>query len=299
MRPEGALIAERSAAQHCADLLRRGPDPADLLPQFARLGERLARALAPALATLYGGDAPGVFAHPTRDATEHELAGAIGPLAASMVLSSGVPGVSLLAALDGKAVLSLVDRAFGGKGDVPERLPETFALSADLLAQRIESLIARALGEALGHAEPEKVRVLRRDSRFAELAAFPAGMKLTAIDLELSDGARAPWRLTLALPLALLARLFAQGQAGAPPERPVGPADPAAAPFAAVPLPLTAVLVDMAVPLSILSQLQVGAVLPVSVARAVPLRIGDSVIARGTVGAQDDRVALRLTSIAS
>ena len=48
-----------------------------------------------------------------------------------------------------------------------------------------------------------------------------------------------------------------------------------AAPFADLPLPLSAVLVDMAVPFATLSRLAVGQVLPVSVARNVPLRVGE------------------------
>jgi flagellar motor switch protein FliM len=39
-------------------------------------------------------------------------------------------------------------------------------------------------------------------------------------------------------------------------------------------------------------------VLPVAVARQVPLRIGSRTLTRGTVGSQDDRVALQLTTIA-
>jgi flagellar motor switch protein FliM len=63
-------------------------------------------------------------------------------------------------------------------------------------------------------------------------------------------------------------------------------------------LPLSATLVDMRVPLATAAALTPGMVLPVAVARAVPLAAGGSVIARGTVGHQDDRVALKLTQIA-
>jgi flagellar motor switch protein FliM len=36
-------------------------------------------------------------------------------------------------------------------------------------------------------------------------------------------------------------------------------------------------------------------VLPVSVARAVPLRVGETTIAHGSVGAVDERVAVQIT----
>lgn len=79
---------------------------------------------------------------------------------------------------------------------------------------------------------------------------------------------------------------------------PPSAANPAATPFAEMPLPLTATLVEMQVPLSLLATIEPGVVLPVAVARAVPLSIGETVLARGTVGTQDDRVAIKLSQIA-
>lgn len=297
MKPQHTFTAARAAAQHCPELLRRGPEPAELIPQLTRLGERLAKALPMALAALCGGDAPTVTALPPRETSESELAEQIGPLAANALLSSGVPGVTLLASIEGKALLRLVDRAFGGTGEPPVRLPDAFPLSAELMIQRIETLVARCLAAALGHADETELQVLRRDSRFAELAPFPAGIRLIALPVEVMEGMRAPWTLTLALPLAMLPKLLGQGD-GSGAARTLRPANPAREPFSELPLPLSARLVDMAVPLHAVSALEVGAVLPVAVARAVPLRIGERIVAHGTVGAQDDRIALKLTQIA-
>ena len=69
----------------------------------------------------------------------------------------------------------------------------------------------------------------------------------------------------------------------------------AEAPFADIPLTLRAVLVDMAVPFARLAGLAPGDVIPVSVARTVPIAAGGQTIAHGTVGALDDRVAVQLT----
>ncbi|MFM5885121.1 MAG: FliM/FliN family flagellar motor C-terminal domain-containing protein [Novosphingobium sp.] len=295
MKPERAFVAERVAAQHCAELLRRGPEPADLLPQLERLGDRLGSALIPALAPLCGEAPLSCTVLPPRETHETELGEALGALAATVLLSTGVPGVSLLAALDGGAALALVDRAFGGPGNAPAPLPAAFPMSAQLMIERLERMIAAALAAALGHGDDQLVQPLRRASRFADLGAYPAGMRLVALTLELRQDAAAPWSLTLALPLALLPKVLGPGESAAAPR---GQANPAAAPFAGLPLPLSAVLVDMAVPLHTLSTLAVGSLLPVAVARAVPIRVGDAVIARGSVGAQDDRIAVRLTQIA-
>lgn len=295
MKPERAFVAERVAAQHCAELLRCGPEPAELLPALHRLGERFARQLAPALATLLGIEEPAITPLAPLEQGEAELVEAIGNLAANSLLASPAPGVTLLASVDGLAMLRLVDRAFGGKGEAGGPLPDRFPHSAELMIGKIEGLVARALGAALGQGE---LRALRRDARLAELAPFPAGARLAVLPVEVMEGAKAPWKLTLALPLAMLPKLLGGAESPGQPRR-TGAADPAAAPFADLPLPLTARLVDMKVSLSTLAGLVPGMVLPVAVARAVPVAIGETVIARGSVGTQDDCVALRLTQLAS
>ncbi|WP_309622749.1 FliM/FliN family flagellar motor switch protein [Novosphingobium sp.] len=294
MKSAPAFVAERAAAQHCAELLRRGPEPADLLPALARAGERFARALAPALADLIGGDAPTVTALAAGELRENELAQELGALAANSLLAPSAPGVTLLASIDGGAVLRLVDRAYGGKGDAAGPLPAQFPLSAELLIARLEAVIAACLGLALGEGP---LRALKRNPRIAELAPFPAGAPLAVLPIEVMEGKRAPWKLRLVLPLAALPKVLG-GSGGSGPGRAPRPADPAAAPFSEVPLSLVATLVDMNVPLSAIAALEPGAVLPVAVARAVPLSIGGAVIARGSIGAQDDLVAIRLTQIA-
>src|SRR5690606_31566751 len=72
---------------------------------------------------------------------------------------------------------------------------------------------------------------------------------------------------------------------------------PNAEPFAGIPLPLRAILIDMAMPVSTLANLAPGTVIPVSVARSVPLMVGDQVIGHGSVGSMDDRTALQLARI--
>ncbi|MCB2058435.1 MAG: hypothetical protein KDE30_11035, partial [Novosphingobium sp.] len=74
MKPERAFIAERAAAQHCPELLRRGPLPAELLKLFERAGERLAKSLTAALAPLLGEDAPRIDPTPARELRADELA---------------------------------------------------------------------------------------------------------------------------------------------------------------------------------------------------------------------------------
>ena len=297
MKSQHSFVPERVAAQHCAELLRRGAEPGDQIGALAKLGTRLAPLIAKALARLVGGEAPTVTALAPQEQSEGELIQQVGTLAANALYATGIPGVSLLGSVAGAAVLRLVDRAYGGSGEHHGPLPDAFPLSAELLIQRFEAALAECLGAALGSPAVEP---LKRSARLAEFAPFPAGAKLAVLSIEVMEGTKAPWLLTLALPLSNLPKLAAtlgDGPAAAP--RRSGAADPAAAPFAALPLGLTATLVDMPVSLAVLAALEPGTVLPVAVARAVPLSIGGQTIAHGTVGAQDDRIALRLTSLAN
>lgn len=300
MNTEHKFVAERAAAQHCAELIKRSPEAADLIPALGRLGQDIAKALGPQLGQLIDSDPLSAQAHAPVELNETELAELLGPLAANCLLATGLPGVTILAAIDGHAVLRLVDRAFGGKGEVAGPLPEVFPMSAELLIQRLETAIAAAIGSALGQGE---VRGLRRAARFDELAPFPAGARLAMIKLELCEPEHTPWLLYLALPQTMLGKLLGGvsngGGDGAQRNRRAGPgtADPAAVPFADVALQLAAQLVDMRVPLSVLSALEPGSILPVAVKRAVPLAIAGQIIAHGTVGTADDRIAVQLTQL--
>lgn len=68
-----------------------------------------------------------------------------------------------------------------------------------------------------------------------------------------------------------------------------------AAPFDDLPLQLRAILVDMSMPVSKLSALAPGQVIPVPVARNIPLVSGTHTLAHGAIGTMEDRVAVRLT----
>lgn len=284
-QPHHRFVAASRAAQHCPELTARGPGPAELRSRWTALGSALAEALPARLAPLLGGKDPQI------EAAMAERVPA-GLAAHALIAREGCPGLLHLV-IDGTAVLQIVDRTFGGSGAVPQPLPEKLPASGLLLAQRIEAIACTALAEALPCA-PESLAVYHSAKR---ATAFPASTEETAVlTLTISETNGPAWPLTLALPVAALASWL--GSAGRSRRRPTGAADPAAAPFADLPLPLSATLVDMRLPLAVAATLEPGMVLPVAVARDVPLAAGSRMIARGTVGHQDDRIALKLTRIA-
>lgn len=294
MKPERNFVPERALAQHCPELLRTEAPPADLRPALERFGEELTCTVAANLGWLAGGEPPKVRAHALRDCTMAELAGEIAPLAANSLLAAG--RANFLASLDATVVLRLVDRAFGGRGEAPAQLPESFPLSAELLIARLEGVVVSSIVKALGGEGAERIRPLRREGSLHRLAPFAAAENLMVLALEVLEAGRDPWQLMLAFPAEALAELFGQGeQRQSAKAKSAARTNPTSEPFGTLPLNLTAVLVDMRLPVSELSALRPGQILPVAVARNVPLRIGDQTIAHGTIGQIDDRVAVQIT----
>jgi flagellar motor switch protein FliM len=176
----------------------------------------------------------------------------------------------------------------------PDPLPERLPLSAELMIGRLEDAVMGCLAESLGMTDPDSIRLLRRDGSLSNLAAYPDGAPLAVVKIEVTEDGRAPWNGYLCMTEAMLPLLFGDG-AGTVPQIDRDRADPNSEPFSGLPLELSAVLVDMRISMATIAAIQPGTVLPVAVARNVPLRIGGRTIATGSVGAADDRVAILIT----
>ena len=296
MRPEPTFIAHRMAAQHSPELLGpTTPSLSELTPALAQLAERLAGTLAAGLQRLSGGDAPRI-----RPAAPCLLAAqaqddAVRTLATHAVLGIGPERHRVRLTCAAAPVFRLVDRAFGGRGTVPDPLPEAFPLSAELLVARLEQTLAGALQSALGGGALT-VLPLERSTRVDQLEPFAPNDAVSVLAMTIEEPGCEPWELSLAFPQTTLAALFAGREHKRDRARtPVTP-DPMSEPFAALPITLTAVLVDMALPFTRLAALRPGDVIPVAVARSVPLKAGDRTIATGTIGDFEDRIAVQITT---
>jgi flagellar motor switch protein FliM len=241
---------------------------------------------------MFAGEAPLVRSLGARECTMSELASDIAPLAGNSLLVAGSPEVPLLASIEAEAVLRMVDRAFGGRGDAPSPLPSAFPLSAELMVTRFEGIVAEAVERTLGGLP---VQALRRDGCIVQLAPFADDENLGVITLAVDDPGRTPWHVTLAFQQTVLAKLLGEGERARPKPRTAFRPNPSDEPFGDVPLTISAVLVDMRIGFEALSNLQPGQILPVAVARSVPIKVGDQTIAHGTIGAMDDRVAVQIT----
>ena len=287
-----SLSGNRTKAKHCADLLGAAPKIDELVPALSLLGEKLGRVLPANLARFANGEPPLVRIGMPMDCTLGSIAADIETLASHTLMTVGPKGLPMLAIFEAAPVLRLVDRAFGGRGTVPDPLPEAFPLSAELLLGRVEEAIAGALTAVFG-GERNKVRAMRRDTSLRQLDPFDKRAELLQLSLEVEEPGVEPWSLSLAFPLETLAEVLVSPRHAPRVARPASP-DPMSEPFASMPLDVTAVLVDMTMGFSRISSLKPGDVLPVAVARSVPLQVDGRTVATGTIGEVEDRVAVQI-----
>jgi flagellar motor switch protein FliM len=297
MRQDFAFVAERALAQHSTALLRPGPAAADLLEALRQASARMTRTMRGALARLCGGEAPEVAIDGPHDMAFADFTSS--GLCAYSAYAAAPSGERLFSAIDAETLLQLVDRAFGGPGEVPRPLPRELPMSADMMVQRIETILAAQLSLALGSATSGRptLHPLRRDTDLAQLQPPGPATRLAVLDIAVTEGTRAPWRIRLGLPMTALPVLTGITLPQSVPQVDAVPGDPAAEPFGAMPMTLTALLVDTRLPLQIVSQLEPGQILTLPIARLVPLIAGHHAIGHGTIGAVDGSVAIQISRL--
>ena len=284
--PSGAA----RAAQHCPELLANTVDTVDLAGEFARFGTRFARALQPRLARLFDArklETELVESEKAPAAALGETLGA-GTHHARFALPGKALGVLASARVD--ALIGEFDRMLGGNGQGFEGAA-TLPASADRFARQIEAELLGAAAEASGQ---DNLVVAERGSNLAEIVPDSARAPVLVATLAVNR----PDVPTLHFRIGVCEATFAQFATHAPVKkaarRSIGERGIENSALAQVELSTTATLVDMPVPLHRIAGLQVGAMLPVSIHRSVPLSVAETIIAHGAVGAIDDRVALEI-----
>lgn len=304
MRMEHDFLAARPAAQHCRELTQRGPRPAERSALLAAWRRDLAKALAEALGLLLAGDrlvvsVPEPETLPGRDALAR-----IGPVAANSLLKVGQSGETALLSFDFATAIALTDRSFGGDGRVQSHVPDQLPRSVALLVDDIAAIIAQCITRASSGDEPPSPgakpcgEVIVRSESAARLKPFEPDAPVLLFNLSIANQLGCEWRCLLVLAEERMQRLLPA------PDRtpsPGGlharrrPADPLAPPFAGVPLPLRAVLAEIELPLARLESLAPGDMLPLAISRHAPLMMGETLVAHGSIGTLENRMALRLT----
>lgn len=304
MRMAHDFAAVAPAAQHCAELVARGPRPEERAGAIAAWRRDLARHCASGLGALLSGDRLNAEVSAPETLSGAAVLERIGPVAANSLLRcAGLPEAAVMLSFDHATVLALAERSFGGAGRVGAASLNPLPRSAQLLCDEIAGLIAGALGAArLGDgaqgAGLEKGEVIVRSENAARLRPFDPAAACLWIGLRLANDEGCEWTAHLALaadrlddllpvPAAVPASCHGELAAGS---------DPAAI-FGTIPLGLRAVLAQFRLTLSQLDRLAPGDTIPLNVPHAVPLHLGEALVAHGSIGTLEDHLALRLTHV--
>jgi flagellar motor switch protein FliM len=292
------------AAQHCAELVARGPRPEERAGAIAGWRRDLARHCASGLGSLLSGDRISAEVAELETLSGAEVLERIGPVAANSLLRcAGLPEAAVMLTFDHATVLALAERSFGGEGRVGAPVLDPLPRSAQLLCDEIAGLIAGALGAArLGEASEDaglpQGEVIVRSESAARLRPFSPDAQCLWIALRLANNAGCEWTGHLALAADRLDDLL---PAASPLSRGstagIQQASDSKSTFGTIPLGLRAVLAQFQLTLSQLDRLAPGDTIALNVPRAVPLHLGDALVAHGSIGTLEDHLALRLTHV--
>lgn len=288
-------MAERALAQHSEKLAARPPEPAELVTALTAAAPRLEQALAGELQMLLGEDRPTVTCAKVEKLAAQKLHKIIDQVAVNFRLDDAAGG-QVLSSLDFTSALALTDQVFGGTGHVPAILPERLPAAANLTLTRFAAALGTAIGTALERPDP-LVAGFRSDV-LGKIIPAREPEQLFMLRCEVTQEGRKGWELLLVIRHDHAVRLLGEGRAASGQSAAGDRRRPDAAPFAKMPMPLTAILAEMTMPVSRISALRAGDTIPLAISGQVPLRLADVEIARGQIGQSDGSMALRLTRIA-
>ena len=301
MRLTHDFAPARVAAVHCPELTNRGPRPEEAAALMAAWRRDCARLLADDLSGLLSGDRLDVTLSEPERMSGADALRRIGQLAANSLLRAGANGETVLLSFDFATAIALTERSFGGDGRITSAVPEVLPRSAALLIEEAATTIAGALTRAsFGDMPPPagaatRGEVIVRSESAARLKPFALDAEALVVTLDITNRQGAMWRGTLALAAERMPRLLPGGGRTARTRGPRTPASGMNTPFAEVPLPLHVVLAEFDLSLARLQTLKAGDTIPLAMGRHVPLMVGETVLAHGSVGTADDRMAIRLT----
>ncbi len=197
--------------------------------------------------------------------------------------------------------LSLTDRIFGGDGKAHDDKPSSVPPSALLALEKIVRAIGWSLGALTGSASAEPV--IAAHVKLARLAPFSRDGLCVSSQMTIEQAGRDPWEMMFSVAQDDIRTVVAPQTGASTHSKSSDPTSPLtdsqshndALSTNTIPFELVATLAEVKLPLGRLSKLAPGQVLPLSIKREVPIKIGDTVLGQGTVGTLDNHIALRLS----
>lgn len=295
MKSPGFLVAERALAQHSDKLGAVTASPKELAATLTEAAVRMQTAIAQELLELTGNTLPEVSVGKVDRVAvpkAHRLLDLVG---VHMLLGMRGAG-EVLVSLDRTSALMLTDQVFGGTGETPAILPDRLPAAAGLTMTRLGEALGRGLGKAFDR--PSALALARQDEVLGKLLPARDEDMLCLMRTQITVGSSDPWTVTIIIREAEAERLLDTSSGASMRAQHGDRRRPDRAPFADMPLVLTATLAELRVPVSRLAALQPGDILPIPMRSEIPLRLGAVEIARAQAGSDNGQIALRLTRMA-
>lgn len=288
----------RVGADHAPALGSANLNPFGDLHGVQHLTARLAKSLRPVFEPLVG-EGLRLWAEPLAvqrfaDYRAERPAGLTGWLPLAMSPGRG----RTLIVLDGKLTYLMLDRFFGGEGEVPSPLPSDFTGAAETLLHRLSSSIAAQLRPAWELLAQIDFAPAPPAAPLATAPELDGGEAMVVTRLGVAQGQGKPHWIDILYPVAALKpwtpALTARVIGGEPEAEPHWRSALTRAALG-VPLPVRSVLAEPVVPAATLMALKPGDVIPINFGADVPVMVGQRRIGAGTVGTANGRAAIRLT----
>lgn len=290
--------AATPAGRHAPELLAGGQSASTDLEPLNQLAVRLRKGmkigLEPILHAL-----PEVVQQPAAVMRYDAYMADVPSLASNSLFRLRRSDARFLLSVDGGAIMRLIDRFFGGTGDIEGPLPQEFPTSAELMIERLESTIVARFAEAMGSVSADDIEREKHEATIAHLAYLEPADQIVLSRMTVREAGCEPWHIDFVFAGTAL-RMLVPKLANRVTSRRPGHGDWGAlvqTSLGEVPLPVRAVMAESAVSMTTIADLEPGQILPISLARHVALRIGEQTIGRGTMGKNEDRMAVRIKQI--
>jgi flagellar motor switch/type III secretory pathway protein FliN len=317
-----AFMAEagqaRPRAEHCDELVRRGPRPEERAELVSLWRREFGRTLAREFGALLPGDRLDVTVSEPETMRGADVIARIGPVAANSLLRCGDADRTALLSFDHATAIALTDRSFGGDGDVAQAQESLgsgapggpLPRSAAMLVDRAAGIVARALagssvqdGVDTATSSPSgggecAAEVMVRSESASRLKPFAADAPCIALSLAIANRDGREWEARLALTKRVFDALLPDSEvARSSPGQDPPPASGSHSSFASIPIPIEGVLAEFDLSLGRLERLAPGDTIALCVPGELPLRIGGCALGWGRLGTVGDRMAIRLTRL--
>ncbi len=293
----GSFANARPLAQHCAELTWRGPRPEERAENISAWCRDLGTELAQELAQLFSGGKFKVTISEPEMLPGNDVFERIGKVAVNSLLRCGEGDQTMLFSIDYPTAIALTDCSFGGDGAVSEDACEQLPRSAGMLVEKVAAIFAQIIAMSNGSAQYSGGDVLVRSESVTRLKPFSAAAQVAFFRVTMAMGDKAQWSAALAVENDRLATLLPGSTSKLKSPESQAPSDGTSGAFAAMPLPLEAVLGEIDMPLGRLETLAAGDEIPLVIPRELPLRVGEKTFAHGTLGTLENRMALRVTRL--